>query len=159
MLAEEAAKTLGEQNCLFKGTTDEVTEQQMNDAELVLAGFWTDKGTCADEMKELLEKLEGKKVFLFGTAGFGGNETYFNQILDRVETNLIPEKGNQVLGRFMCQGKMPMSVRTRYEQMQKSNPDDPKFAGMIANFDAALAHPNKADFKGFVTMLTKVIKE
>ena len=35
----------------------------------------------------------------------------------------------------MCQGKMPMSVRQRYEQMAQKQPE--KFIPMIENFDQA----------------------
>ena len=30
---------------------------------------------------DFLKQLRGKQVFLFGTAGFGGSEEYFNKIL------------------------------------------------------------------------------
>lgn len=40
----------------------------------------------------------------------------------------------------MCQGKMPMSVRQRYEQMAQKQPE--KFIPMIENFDQALSHPS-----------------
>ena len=64
-------------------------------ADLILAGFWTDKGACSKGMAEFLESLHNKQVFLFGTAGFGGSEAYFAQILDRVRIHLDPS--NQVI--------------------------------------------------------------
>ena len=45
----------------------------------------------------------------------------------------------------MCQGKMPFSVRKRYEAMLEQNPEDNRAQGMIRNFDSALAHPDEAD--------------
>lgn len=45
-----------------------------DDAECIFVGFWTDKGTCDDNITAFLNKLENKKVFLFGTAGFGGEQ-------------------------------------------------------------------------------------
>ena len=88
---------------------------------------------------DFLKQLTGQKVFLFGTAGFGGSEAYFAQIMERVKGNLAP--GVQVLGTYMCQGKMPQAVRTRYEQM----PESPRRAMMLANFDQAVSHPDTAD--------------
>ena len=44
-------------------------------------------------------------------------------------------------GTYMCQGKMPQAVRTRYEQM----PESPRRAMMLANFDQAVSHPDAAD--------------
>lgn len=78
-------------------------------------------------------------MFLFGTAGFGGAPAYFEQILGRVKANLGSEVA--VIGSFMCQGKMPMSVRERYMQMEES----PRRSAMLANFDAALSHPDAVD--------------
>lgn len=112
-------------------------------ADTVLVGFWCDKGSCAAEVDELLAHLGGKRVFLFGTAGFGGSPAYFDRILSGVRAKL-PEDA-QYLGGAMCQGKMPASVRTRYEAMLAQSPDDPKICAMIENFDAAASHPTKDD--------------
>lgn len=111
--------------------------------ELLFLGFWTDKGVCPPDMQALLAGLAGKKIALFGTAGFGGSPAYFDAILRRTQA-LIPA-GNTVLGGWMCQGKMPTAVRARYEAMAARDPADPKVAGFLANFDQALSHPDQAD--------------
>lgn len=76
---------------------------------------------------------------MFGTAGFGGAPAYFEQILNRVRKNL-PET-TELIGSYMCQGKMPAAVRARYEAME----DNPRRAAMIENFDCALSHPDAQD--------------
>ena len=111
--------------------------------EVLFLGFWTDKGVCPPDMQNLFAKLAGKQVVLFGTAGFGGSEAYFNAILQRTQA-LLPA-GNTVLGGWMCQGKMPAAVRARYEAMAAKNPADPKVASFLTNFDQALSHPDQAD--------------
>ena len=50
-------------------------------------------------------------------------------------------------GTFMCQGKMPLSVRKRYEKMREQNNISLNIDKLIANFDKALSHPNKVDLK------------
>ena len=45
----------------------------------------------------------------------------------------------------MCQGKMPMSVRARYEKMLESPEHVPNVSAMIENFDRALSHPDAED--------------
>ena len=97
-------------------------------------------------MKGFLKSLHGRKVFLFGTAGFGGSEEYFSRILERVESHLASD--NMVTGKYMCQGKMPMTVRERYETMLEENPGDARMKAMIENFDRALSHPDEADLEG-----------
>ena len=74
--------------------------QNVDQAELIFAGSWTDKGFCTAEMKEFLHSLYGKRVALFGTAGFGISELYFASLSDRFKAE-VP-KGNQVVSSFFC---------------------------------------------------------
>ena len=112
-------------------------------ADTLYVGFWTDKGTADAAILEFLEQLHGKKVFLFGTAGFGGSEGYFNKILKTVQKSL--DRSNTLIGSFMCQGKMPLSVRQRYEAMKKQPIHMPNLDMLIENFDKALSHPDADD--------------
>ena len=54
----------------------------------------------------------------------------------------------------MCQGKMPMSVRQRYEQMAQKQPE--RFLPMIDNFDKALSHPNEQDLQSLIQQLDMI---
>lgn len=143
MLADEIRRTLGEEKCVCFGTPEGDVQSKAEDAEVLFLGFWTDKGECSGKISKYMETLHEKKVFLFGTAGFGGSEQYFSQILSRVAAHL-PE-GNTLAGTYMCQGKMPQSVRRRYEAMQEKDPQDNKIKMMIDNFDRAAAHPDEED--------------
>lgn len=58
------------------------------DADRILAGFWTDKGSCDEKMAAFLSGLGGKEIALFGTAGFGKEDAYFEAILGRVKEHL-----------------------------------------------------------------------
>lgn len=136
-LAEEVLAALPPEECVYSGPPSE----KALEAERVFAGFWTDKGACPPEMQAFLQTLGGKRVFLFGTAGFGGSGQYFAQILGRVEAFL--PASSRVEGRYMCQGKMPMALRRRYEAMLPGEPEKAKV--MLENFDAALPHPDRAD--------------
>ena len=52
---------------------------------------------------------------------------------------------NTIVGEYMCQGKMPQSVRERYMKM-KEQPEHPDNLDMlIENFDRALSHPDADD--------------
>mgnify|MGYP000413328524 CR=1 FL=1 len=114
-------------------------------SEILYIGFWTDKGNADSATLELLSKLRDKKVFLFGTAGFGGSEAYFQKILNHVKQSI--DSSNSVVGEYMCQGKMPMSVRQRYEEMKKQPIHLPNLDAMIENFDKALSHPDADDLE------------
>ena len=112
-------------------------------ADVVLVGFWCDKGTCAPAVADLLSKLSGKRVFLFGTCGFGSSEDYYKQIIDRVSSNLPLDA--DLVGWTMCQGKMGPAVRERYEAMLEDNPEDERARMLIENYDVAKSHPTKED--------------
>lgn len=135
LLAQTIRDTLPASDCVYFGAPD----AKALAADTIYAGFWTDKGTCDEQIVQFLQSLSGQKVFLFGTAGFGGAPAYFEQILNRVRENL-PET-TELIGSYMCQGKMPAAVRARYEAME----DNPRRAAMIENFDRALSHPDAQD--------------
>ena len=119
------------------------------DVDTVLLGSWTDKGGLDPALSDALAALDGKRVFLFGTCGFGGSQAYYDRVLDRFQSAL-PE-GAEVVGRFMCQGQMPPAVRERYVKMAEQDPA--RFEPMIENFDRALGHPDVADLDAFEAAL------
>ena len=117
--------------------------QNVDQAELVFAGSWTDKGSLTPAMQEFLHTLYGKRVALFGTAGFGISQLYFASLADRFKGE-VP-KGNQVVSSFFCTGKMPQAVRDRYEAQLKEKPGDARLQSMLQAFDLALTHPDQDD--------------
>lgn len=149
LLADTLAKEL---DCSVQPITTQDIEVS---TEIVCIGFWTDKGVCDKDVQRVLKSLHHKKVFLFGTAGFGKQEDYFQAILKRVSNYL--DESNVVIGGFMCQGKMPLAVKQKYERMLEEHPDNEHFKGMIENFDEALSHPNTQDLKDLQEYVQKVI--
>ena len=139
LLAETIHKLLPE--ALYFGQPDE----KALSARRIYVGFWTDKGSCDSATADFLKTLTDQEVFLFGTAGFGGDPDYYEKILARVRKHL--PKTVSVVGSCLCQGKMPMSVRERYEKMQKSHMPVPNLKAMLENFDRALSHPDAQDLE------------
>ena len=134
-LADALHACLPEGGCVYFGAPSPEALQ----AELIFAGFWTDKGSCDAAAAEFLGSITGQKVFLFGTAGFGGRQEYFQKILENVKKNLRAE--SCLTGEFMCQGRMPEAVRRRYEAM----PEGAQRQAALDNFDRGLSHPDEAD--------------
>lgn len=114
-----------------------------DDAQTYMVGFWTDRGNCPPDTKEFLQKLSGKNVLLFGTCGFGPDQEYYHKIEEQVK-QFIPSDC-RYLGCFLCQGKMPMAVREKYQLMLKDRKKKLLAEKMIQNFDRALLHPDKKD--------------
>lgn len=144
---------------LLADTIKSVLPNNNND-DIVFVGFWTDKGNADSKTIEYLKLLRNKKLFLFGTCGFGGSEAYFDRILTNVKSNV--DSSNEIIGEYMCQGKMPQSVRERYLKMKESNNCPPNIDVLIDNFDKALSHPDEKDLEKLsqkvLQTLTNVIK-
>lgn len=136
-LANHLKEILPQDDCIYYGKPNVIAK----DADLLFIGTWIDKGTCSEEIQEFLKGIEDKKIFLFGTCGFGESEQYFLDLSERIQKNINPSCS--VLGSFLCQGKMPMIVRERYSTMFANDPEKAK--NLIDNFDRALSHPDAND--------------
>lgn len=145
MLADTLHQALPADDCLYFGAPD----AQALAAERIYIGFWTDKGTCDAETAAFLAQLTQQEIFLFGTCGFGGGVAYFEQILARVR-DLLPESV-QLVGSYLCPGKMPQSVRDRYVRIAEEEPAKRShMQKMIFNFDCALSHPDANDLQALI---------
>ena len=129
---------------------------QASEADVVFVGFWCDKGSCSPAVQHFLQGLVGKRVFLFGTCGFGESDEYFAQILDRVRTYLPADA--QYIGGAMCQGKMGMGVKRRYEGMLKKDPENAQALMLIDNWNKAQSHPNEDDFSRIAAAAKEVLE-
>lgn len=116
---------------------------QASEADVVFVGFWCDKGSCSPAVQHFLQGLVGKCVFLFGTCGFGESDEYFAQILERVRAYLPVDA--RFIGGAMCQGKMGMGVKRRYEGMLEKDPENAQARMLIDNWNKAQSHPNEDD--------------
>lgn len=84
-------------------------------------------------------------------SGFGGSEAYYQKILTNVHAAI--DGSNTVVGEYMCQGKMPQSVRDRYVKMKEMPDAKPNLDALIENFDQALSHPDQEDLEKLRKMI------
>ncbi len=141
LLADAIRDALPEENCNYFGVSENADTQ----SDILFIGFCTDKGTADKATLDLLEKLKNKRIFLFGTAGFGGDEEYFKEILANTKKSI--SGSNITVGEYMCQGKMPQTVRERYIKMKSLPNPVPNRDMLIENFDRALSQPDENDLK------------
>ena len=139
LLADTLRASLPQNECTYFGAP----APEALEAETLYIGFWTDKGHADDTLTAFLQTLKGKRIFLFGTAGFGGSAPYFEKIL--AATRKALDGSNTVIGTYMCQGKMPPSVRARYEAMRALPAPPENLDALIENFDRARTHPDADD--------------
>lgn len=113
-------------------------------AETYFIGFWVNRGICSFEVLDYLSELHGKNIVLFGTCGMGNDPDYYERIENQVRA-FIPDD-NLYLGAFLCQGKMPIQVRNKYQELLDHGCHDGLARQMLRNFDNALLHPNEEDY-------------
>ncbi len=154
-LSEKIKETCKNEDIIFNGTPLDVDIANIESADLIFVGSWTDKGNCCESIKGALKNLNNQAIAIFGTAGFGGSLEYFKKLEERF-TLEIPES-NQVLGAFYCQGKMPFSVRDRYSSMIKEHPEDKNLLVSLKNFDDALSHPDSEDLTNVEAFSKKML--
>lgn len=140
---DEAVENGQSANAAASAPAESTFTTQASDADVVFVGFWCDKGSCSTAVQHFLQGLAGKRVFLFGTCGFGESDEYFAQILDRVRAYLPADA--QYIGGAMCQGKMGMGVKRRYEGMLEKDPENAQALMLIDNWNKAQSHPNEDD--------------
>ena len=140
LLARTVLEVLNKEDVTYFGDVSE--EAKKNDT--IFVGFWTDKGVCDQKNIDFLKTLHGKKIFLFGSCGFGLSQEYFDEILKRSKAFISDD--NEIIGTFICVGKMKMAVRERYGKLFNiPGADTAKIQTMIDNFDEALKHPDELD--------------
>lgn len=97
IIAKAIKEALDNNSCIYYGKVDELLTQ---DATVIFVGFWVYRGSCPEGIKKYLKPLENKKIVLFGTAGFGESDGYFESIIEDVKQYI--SESNKVIGNFMC---------------------------------------------------------
>ena len=155
----EAIKEACEQEevIIFESVKEALENNSNDEIDLYFLGSWTDKGNCGDLMKQYCNNLNHKKVAIFGTAGFGGSEEYYQTLANRFSEQL-PEN-NIILGTFYCQGKMPVALKNRFIAALEKSPEDKKIISNIDNFDSALSHPDVSDLINTKMFAIEILKK
>lgn len=74
------------------------------DGDVLLLGYWVDKGGPNAEMKALMEKVDGKKVGVFCTLAFWADSAHAQASLHS-GVELLKEK-NTIIGGYVCNGAL-----------------------------------------------------
>jgi len=78
------------------------------DGDVVLLGYWVDKGGPNEQMKNFMATVEGKYVGVFCTLGFWADSDHAHQALHN-GVEAVKEK-NQVIGGYVCNGSLSPKI-------------------------------------------------
>ncbi len=113
-------------------------------AEWILLGFWVDKGDADPKTLEYIERVQGKKVGLFGTLGDYPDSKHAEDVKKRVASNI--SRNNTMLGSFLCQGKIDPKLREIFKQFPEGHPHA-MTPERIKRHQDAESHPDDADLR------------
>ena len=150
VLANVIYNYLNPSECIYFGNVEDA-DYSVYKADIIYVGFWTDQGKCDKLTEDFLTKLYNKKVFLFGSAGFGAHQEYFDKIIERIKA--LTPASVEIVDSFICQGRMPKSVYDKYEKLKHSPVNVPNIDMLIENYHHALSHPDAEDFKHLTNKL------
>lgn len=139
-----------------KDLIDITTDKMIPEAKVYFIGFCVHQGSCSMEVIDFLSSLSGKLIALFGTCGTGDSPSYYQGVEQRVSAWI--ESDNEYLGSFICQGKMPLQVRHKYEAKRTAANAD-QIDMFIRNFDQALIHPDSLDLEHAKVFTDKTLKK
>ena len=139
-------------NAYYEKVNDKLIEE-LPEYDIYYIGSPIIKGMCTDKIKHILQKLENKKIFLFITTGYKG-ENYYESLTKRI-LEIIP-KSNQILGAFFCQGKMQDAVKERYIKLIQEHPEDKNLKVSLENFEQAKTHPDQKDKKDLIEKIQEL---
>lgn len=146
-VAQTIRHTLPEAECLCFYSAREALKkpEAFAQADLIFYGFWADRLSCPEQSQQLLAQLPPVKIALFGTAGFGEGDAYFQKILDNA-AQYLPQ-GATLVDRFMCTGKMPLSVQEQYLKLLQDPAMKAQAEQMLKNYDLVKGHPDAKDLQ------------
>ncbi len=120
------------------------------DADMIFVGSWTTGSSCTPDIKEFLEKLHGKKVFVFATAGYGHSEDFFNSILKSIKENI--NSSNEIIGEYMCQGAVSAAKQEGIKKM-----DMAKYEKMKAELEYSQGYPNEENLATLASVVKALV--
>lgn len=111
--------------------------------DLIVAGYWVDRGTADGKMKAYLSKLSGKKVALFATLGAEPDSEHAAKCLDNGAALL--GEGSEVVGKFICQGKVSDEMVELMKKMFPAGHHHAMTPERLTRIKKAASHPDAAD--------------
>jgi len=132
---------------------DEQMAQNWAEFDLVILGFWIDKGFADNEMRKFISQIKDKNLGLIITLGGNPNSERFKDTISRNSEELL-KNGNTILEAFACQGKISDEIIAKMREMAANNPNLPPQHQITPETEArwaeAAKHPDENDLKNAI---------
>ena len=114
-----------------------------NEYDLVIVGFWIDKGRPNTEALRYIRTLNSAQTAFFFTLGADAESNHAKQCLERCRNYF---KGNTLLGEFCCQGKISPKLVNFLKKLPAWFPHGPN-KERVARWESASTHPDNNDLQ------------
>ena len=115
--------------------------------DLVVVGFWVDKGKADAATIRYLETLKDKKTAVFFTLGAYPDSPHADSCAKETE-ELMAKNGNVTLGHYRCQGKVDPNLLEKMKKMlPPGHPHVEETPERKARLEEAAKHPNEEDLR------------
>lgn len=112
------------------------------DGDVVLLGYWVDKGGPEKKMKEFMEKVSGKAVGVFCTLGFYADAAHAHQSI-AAGVDAVKEK-NTVIGSYVCNGALSEQIIAMFRKNGTAGPHSASPENEI-RWSVMASHPTEAE--------------
>lgn len=126
-----------------------------NEFDFVLIGFWVDKGNADEKAANYLKGLKDKKIFLFGTLGAYPDSDHARSCLEKVKDLA---QGNQILGTYLCQGRVDPELIKWMAENLKNDPRHSLTSERKEMLQEAEKHPDDNDLAEAANVVKEVLK-
>lgn len=123
--------------------------------DLIVVGFWIDKGMPDEKALNYLKRIKGKKVGLFATLGAYPDSPHGRKSMKRA---IEIVKDNEVIADFICQGKIDEKLIEVFKKFPKDHPHAITEEKLI-RYEIASKHPNYEDFERGKYIFKLALKE
>ena len=124
--------------------------------DLVIAGYWVDKGMPDGRTCKWLEGVKNARVAFFGTLGAWPDSDHARDCMAKGEALVKePARGNTVFGSWLCQGRIdPKVIEVMARMAADVHPMTPE---RKARIEEAAKHPDAADCRRAQEFIRKVL--
>ncbi len=149
-LCKGVANAIGDQFDIDLMTVKEI--DNFDDYDVIIIGFWVDKGSANKEAKKQIVKLKDKRVILLGTIGAAPDSEHGQKVYKTV--NQLVDPSNDYLGSFLARGK----VDPRLAKSIKFLPLPSGIKDQMAEASATSRATNEQDIANAVEFVKSVLK-
>ncbi len=119
--------------------------------DIIIPGFWVDKGTANREAKKIISRIQNKKVALLGTLGASPDSEHGEKVRKNVKE--LVDSSNEYLGVFLSRGK----VNPKLLKTIKRLPLPSELKNKMYESSVGSREPNETDIANAAKFIAEVL--